>query len=88
MATKKTITKNTKGQTPAEAYARRREDIARLVDVLDQELGKYDEKAKADPANWGYPGTLDYCRTCLIDLIEGVSGINRDDIEAFLAEAE
>ena len=34
--------------TAAETYATRRNDIARLMDVLQMELDKHDEQAKAD----------------------------------------
>ena len=38
--------------TAAETYAARRNDIARLIDVLQMELDKHAEQAKADPKNW------------------------------------
>lgn len=73
-------------RTAAETYAARRADIARLVDVLEMELEKYDQRAAAEPLRWDYPGTLDYVRTTLIDLVEGLSGMERQRIEEFLAE--
>ncbi|MDX2199594.1 MAG: hypothetical protein SF069_11560 [Phycisphaerae bacterium] len=72
--------------TAAQTYAARRADIARLVDVLELELEKFDQRAAAEPQRWDYPGTLDYVRTSLIDLIEGLSGMERERIEEFLAE--
>ncbi|MBK8915031.1 MAG: hypothetical protein IPM64_10610 [Phycisphaerales bacterium] len=73
-------------RTAAETYAARRTDIARLVDVLEMELEKYDQRAAAEPQRWDFPGTLDYVRTTLIDLVEGLSGMERRRIEEFLAE--
>lgn len=70
----------------AAVYESRRHDIARLVDVLELELDKYDRKADAEPNRWDYAGTLGYVRTTLIDLVEGLSGMERERIEAFLAE--
>ncbi|KAA0219705.1 MAG: hypothetical protein KJ057_12990 [Phycisphaerae bacterium] len=73
-------------KTAIETYNARRADVARLIDVLEMELGKYDERAKAEPKRWDFPGTLDYVRTTLIDLVEGLSGIERSEIERFLSE--
>lgn len=72
--------------TAAETYAARRGDIARLLDVLDMELTKHGEAAKADPANWGHAGDLGKVRGDLIDLVGFISNTSREDIEAFLAE--
>lgn len=73
-------------KTAIETYDARRADVARLIDVLEMELGKYDERAKVEPKRWDFPGTLDYVRTTLIDLIEGLSGTERSEIERFLSE--
>ena len=69
-----------------ETYNARRADVARLIDVLEMELGKYDERAKAEPNRWDYAGTMDYIRTTLIDLVEGLSKVEREEIERFLSE--
>lgn len=45
-------------RTATSAYAAARNDIARLLDVLDMELAKHDERAKADEKNWGFAGSL------------------------------
>ncbi len=72
--------------TAAETYAARRNDIARLLDVLEMELDKHDEQAKADPTNWGLPGNLGKVRSDLMDTVAFLSGMDREDIERFLAE--
>ena len=72
--------------TAAEAYAARQHDIARLMDVLQMELDKHAEGAKADPRNWGFAGSLGKVRSDLIDLVGFMSGMDREDIERFLAE--
>lgn len=72
--------------TAAETYAARRNDIARLLDVLQMELDKHDEQAKADPTNWGITGNLGKVRSDLIDLVGFLSGMDREDVERFLAE--
>lgn len=74
--------------TAAETYAARRIDIARLLDVLAMELDKHDERAKADPRNWGLPGNLGKVRSDLIDLVSFISGMERERIEEFLRDAE
>jgi hypothetical protein len=72
--------------TAAQTYAARRNDIARLLDVLAMELDKHDEQAKADPTNWGITGNLGKVRSDLIDVVGFLSGMDREDVERFLAE--
>lgn len=86
--TKRTNKPATPEPTAAEAYAAQRSDIARLLDVLEMELDKHDERAKADPTNWGIAGNLGKVRSDLIDLVGFLSGMDREDVERFLAEAE
>lgn len=74
--------------TAAEAYASRRNDIARLMDVLQMELDKHAEGTKADPRNWGRTGDLGKVRSDLIDLVGFMSGMDREHVEAFLNDAE
>lgn len=74
--------------TAAETYAARRNDIARLMDVLQMELDKHAEGAKADPRNWGFAGSLGKVRSDLVDLVGFMSGMDREHVEAFLADAE
>ena len=74
--------------TAPEAYAQRRNDIARLLDVLDMELTKHAEGAKADPANWGRVGDLGHVRGDLINLVAFLSGMETEEVERFLNDAE
>ena len=74
--------------TAAETYAARRTDIARLMDVLQMELDKHAEQAKADPRNWGFAGSLGKVRSDLIDLVGFISNMDPEHVEAFLADAE
>ena len=74
--------------TAAETYAARRNDIARLMDVLQMELEKHADAAKADPRNWGFAGSLGKVRSDLIDLVGFMSGMDREHVEAFLNDAE
>jgi len=77
-------------ETAAERYAASALDIARLLDVLQMELDRHAEEAKADPKNWGRTGDLDLVRHNLIDIVAFISGaeMEREDVERFLAEAE
>ena len=74
--------------TAAETYAARRSDIARLMDVLQMELDKHAEGAKADPRNWGFAGSLGKVRSDLMDTVGFLSNMERDDMERFLNDAE
>ena len=74
--------------TAAEAYAARRADIARLLDVLGMELERMDTEAKAKPNDWGFPGSLGKVRSDLIDLVGFVSSKDPEEVEAFLNDAE
>jgi len=74
------------GPTAAETYAARQNDIARLMDVLQMELDKHAEAAKGDPACWGRVGDLGKVRSDLIDMVGFMSGMDREDVERFLAE--
>lgn len=74
--------------TAAEAYAAHRGDLARLLDVLQMELDRHAERAKAEPTNWGFAGDLAQVRSNLIDLVGTLSGVDRAEVEGLLADAE
>lgn len=74
--------------TAAETYAARRNDIARLMDVLQMELDKHDAEQKTDPRNWGCVGDLDTVRGDLINLVGFMSNQDPEEVEAFLNDAE
>ena len=74
--------------TAAKTYAARRNDIARLIDVLQMELEKHDDQAKADPTNWGITGNLGKVRSDLMDTVGFLSSMEREDMERFLNDAE
>jgi hypothetical protein len=73
-------------QTAADAYAARLNDIARLMDVLQMELDKHAQAAKADPRNWGRAGDLAKVRGDLITTVAFMAGMDTDQVEDFLAE--
>ena len=75
-------------QTAAETYAARRNDIARLLDVLDMELAKHDAGAKAAPADWGFAGSLAKVRGDLINAVAFLSNMDPEAVETFLDDAE
>ncbi|MBX3387179.1 MAG: hypothetical protein KF768_11460 [Phycisphaeraceae bacterium] len=74
-------------RTATSAYAAARNDIARLLDVLDMELAKHDERAKADAKNWGFAGNLQKLRCDLVDAVAFIAGMDRNEVEAFLDDA-
>jgi hypothetical protein len=55
--------------TAALTYSARRNDIARLLDVLDMELNRHDQVAKTHPSDLGFAGNLGNVRSDLIDLM-------------------
>jgi len=85
---KRTNKSTTPEPTAAQTYAARQSDIARLMDVLQMELDKHAEGAKADPRNWGFAGSLGKVRSDLIDLVGFLSNMDREHVEAFLDDAE
>lgn len=74
--------------TAAQAYAAKRADIARLLDVIGMELEAHDAKSKADPANWGLPGNLGKVRSDLVELAGFLSNKDPEQVEAFLNDAD
>ncbi len=78
----------TTNETASQAYAKRRSDIARLIDVLQIELDAHAKRAALADKHWGYPGDLGRIREGLIELVMSMSGMERERIEDFLAEAD
>lgn len=76
----------TTNETASQAYAKRRSDIARLIDVLQMELDAHAKRAALAEKHWGYPGDLGRIRERLIELLMSMSGMERERIEDFLAE--
>jgi hypothetical protein len=78
---------NTAPETSArDAYQARQSDIARLIDVLQMELDKHADAARAEERNWGRVGDLGKVRSDLIEMVSFMSGMDRQAIEGFLAE--
>lgn len=78
----------TSNETASQAYAKRRSDIARLIDVLQMELDAHAKRAALADTHWGYPGDLGRIREGLIELVMSMSGMERERIEDFLTEAD
>lgn len=70
--------------TAAEAYAAKRADIARLLDVITMELERMDADAKAKPGDWGFPGSLGKVRSDLVGVVGFLSNKDADEVEDFL----
>ena len=60
----------TTNETASQAYAKRRSDIARLIDVLQMELDAHAKRAALADKHWGYPGDLGRIREGLIELVK------------------
>ncbi len=76
--------------TAAQTYTQRREEIARLLDVIQMEMDAHAQRAAANPTNWGFAGDLGKVRSDLIAMVELITNhrMTRADIEKFLSEAE
>jgi hypothetical protein len=81
-------TPKTPQQTAEQAYLARRNDIARLIDVLQMELEVHDERAESRPGDWGFACNLAEIRSRLVDLVAFTNPvIERQDVLEFLADA-
>lgn len=82
----KTNATNDPANNAQHAYQAKANDIARLMDVLQMELDKHATDAKANPKCWGKVGDLGKVRSDLIEMVAFMSSVDREEIEAFLAE--
>ena len=82
---KRTRSKSGRKDHAAE-YAGARDDIARLIDVLQMELDKHSERAAG--VNWGYVGDLKEVRSTLITTVAFISGMEQDEVRRFLDDAD
>ncbi|MBX3322440.1 MAG: hypothetical protein KF757_05565 [Phycisphaeraceae bacterium] len=82
-----TSTNTTTKKTAADAYAAHDTDIARLIDVLGMELAAHANKKGDGTKSWGMVADLGKIRDDLINLVEFMSGMDRNAIEEFLNDA-
>jgi hypothetical protein len=73
-------------QTTRELYDERSADIARVMDWIELELDKHKANAKANPADWGYPGDLGHVLEKLIQTLAFLSNRETEDIDNLLGE--
>jgi hypothetical protein len=73
-------------QTARDLYTQRREDIARLIDWLDLELGKHQAKAESEPRDWGYAGDLGNVRAKLVRAVAFLANQEPQTIENLLGD--
>jgi len=78
--------KNDATNNARDAYQAKANDIARLIDVLEMELQKHADAAQTDAKNWAKVGDLGKVRNDLVEMVEFMSGMDREAIENFLAE--
>lgn len=70
-----------------DTYNARRNEIARLIDVLGMELDRQDEEAKNDAKPcWGKVADLEKIRGDLIQAVAFISNKDPEEVEAFLAD--
>lgn len=80
----KTTTPAATQPTAAEVYVARRNDIARLLDVLQMHLDINDKEHAAAPANWGLVGNLGKVREDLVNLVGFLANMDPEHVEGFL----
>ena len=57
---------NTTQPTATATFAARRADLARLLDVLQQEVERWDREQAESPQDWGYAGQIGEVRVLTI----------------------
>ena len=75
------------GTTALAQYRKHRDDIDRLIDVIQMELDKCDEQMEHDYKNWSRTGSIAKVRSDLMDTLAFVSGMDRELVATFLKEA-
>ena len=83
-----TAAMNNANANATQTYAARRNDIARLLDVLQMELEKHDQRFADAPANWGLVGNLEKVRADLVGIAAFLGNMDPQDVERFLNDAE
>jgi hypothetical protein len=77
---------STEKHTAAETYTNRAQDIAAMLDWLTDELEVHAERAKAEPANWGFAGELGHVRQKVKEILAFLSASSEEQIEEALAD--
>ena len=78
---------NTTDSLAHRAYARSRDDVARLLGWIEQELSQCDERARKGPEDWGHAESMQHARAKLIEVLSFISDQPGQDLEELLAEA-
>jgi hypothetical protein len=73
-------------QTASELYDQRREDIARVMDWIELELGKHQAAAEASPGDWSNAGDLGHVLEKLTQTLAFQSNREPETIENLLGE--
>ncbi len=82
--TPKTTAPAPRQPTAAEAYAARRNDVARLLDVLRMHIDINDRGHAAAPGDWGLVGNLSKARGDLVNLVGFMAHMDPEHVEEFL----
>jgi hypothetical protein len=73
-------------ETALQAFTRKADDCAALLDQLAEFIADCREAATADPENWGHSGTMDDVRTRLIQATALIGGLEESEVVATLNE--
>lgn len=72
--------------TAKQQYDEYRDDIARLMKLIQATLKTHAAEAKRDPKNWGYAGDLGHTRSQLIEALAFLRSEEPDEIEQTLEQ--
>ena len=73
-------------RTASQTYAVRRNDVARLLDVLQMHLDINDKAHAAEPAHWGFVENLGKVRADLVNLVGFMANMDPEHVEDFLQD--
>jgi hypothetical protein len=71
----------------SETYRQHRDDIARLIDVLQMELDRHEHATKVDSIDWGYVGEVAYVRHNILGAVATLTGRTPENVAEFLDDA-
>lgn len=68
----------------ARVYAQRTADVRRLIGILQGQMDRHADAAKADEKNWGFVGDIGYLREKLVEMTCFMGQMDPSQIEALL----
>jgi hypothetical protein len=76
----------TNKETALQAFTKKADDCAALLEHLAEVIAERREAAAADPKNWGHAGSMAEVRTRLIQTLAFIGNLEESEIAATLSE--